>query len=97
MSDSKDPVIEDKKKADTAALAQQSAVFNISSYAKGKVEAKRKRKGLGELKPRENNPYKMLVVYTTQVVAAKTLFAPLDRVRFLSQVRDLPDIKSTKG
>ena len=42
-------------------LAQQSAFFNISSYAKNKVAAKRKKKGLGTLKPRENNPYKMFV------------------------------------
>lgn len=39
-------------------LANQSMVFNVSAYAKTKVAAKRKRKGLGELVPRENNPYK---------------------------------------
>ena len=33
-------------------------IFNVSSYARKKVAEKRKKKGLGELKPRENNPYK---------------------------------------
>jgi len=36
----------------TKDLTQKSPFFNISSWARGKVEAKRKRKGLGELKPR---------------------------------------------
>lgn len=61
------------------------------------MAAKRKRKGLGELKPRENNPYKQLLVYSVQVCTAKALFAPIDRLRFLSQVRDLPDIRATGG
>lgn len=77
------------------ALLQQSTLFNISAYAKGKVAAKRKRKGLGELKPRENNPFKQLMVYSVQVCAAKALFAPLDRLRFLSQVRDMPNIRTS--
>ena len=38
-------------------LADQSRFFNASAYAKTKVANKRKRKGLGELKPRVNNPY----------------------------------------
>lgn len=77
------------------ALLQQSTVFNISAYAKNKVAAKRKKKGLGELKPRENNPYKQLLVYSVQVLSAKALFAPLDRLRILSQVRDMPVIRAT--
>ena len=45
---------------------------------------KRKKKGLGELTPRENNPYKMIAKYGLTVCIAKTLFAPLDRLRILS-------------
>lgn len=78
-------------------MSQQSTLFNISSLAKKKVAAKRKRKGYQELQPRENNPYKQLLVYTLQVCVAKSFFAPLDRLRFLSQVRDMPNIKSTTG
>ena len=40
------------KDAASKDLTQKSPFFNISSYARNKVEAKRKRKGLGELKPR---------------------------------------------
>lgn len=32
-------------------------LFNLSKYARNKVEAKRKRKGLSEMKPRINNPF----------------------------------------
>ena len=38
-------------------LANQSKFFNISAHARKKVAQKRKNKGLGELKPRENNAY----------------------------------------
>ena len=34
-----------------------SGFFNISSVARKKVHAKRERRGLGEIKPREHNPY----------------------------------------
>ena len=65
-------------------MANQSKVFNISSYARQKVLAKRKKKGLGELKPRENNPYSMFIKNTFAICAAKTLLAPLERIRILS-------------
>ena len=65
-------------------LVSKSVLFNISTYAKEKVAKKRKNKGLGELKRRENNPYKMIFTYGTSVCLAKTLFAPLDRLRFIS-------------
>jgi hypothetical protein len=65
-------------------LANQSKFFNISSYSRGKVAAKRKKKGLGELKPRESNPYVMVATYGTSICLAKTVFAPLERLRILS-------------
>lgn len=39
-------------------LASQSKMFNVSAWAKNRILNKRKKKGLGELKPRETNPYK---------------------------------------
>jgi hypothetical protein len=57
--------------------------FNISTYAKGKVTAKRRQRGLGELIPRENNAYKQLFSYTTSICLAKTLWAPIDRIRII--------------
>jgi hypothetical protein len=35
----------------------QSGFFNISSMAQKKIADKRKRKGLGDIKPREKNVY----------------------------------------
>ena len=83
----------DEKIASTSKdLANQTKIFNISSYARGRLEAKRKRKGLGELKPRQNNPYIQFITYSTSICAAKTIFAPLDRVRILSQVRHMANV-----
>lgn len=43
-----------------SALSQagQTGFFNLSSIAKQRVSEKRKRKGLGELKPREKSVYR---------------------------------------
>ena len=38
--------------------ASQTGFFNISSVAKSRIQNKRKRKGLGDIKPRENNVYR---------------------------------------
>jgi hypothetical protein len=58
-------------------------MFNIGQMAKNKVKAKRKRKGLGEMKQRENNIYKALFFQGTSLVTAHTLAAPLERVRII--------------
>ena len=65
-------------------LANQSKIFNISSYARNKVATKRKTKGLGELTPRTNNQYVQFITYSTSIVFAKTMLAPLDRLRIMS-------------
>jgi len=77
-------------------LLSQSKIFNISSYARNKVETKRRNKGLGELIPRENNPYKQFLTYSTSICFAKTLFAPLERLRLISQVRHMPNIPTAE-
>ena len=67
-------------------------MFNVSSYARGKVESKRRKKGLGELKPRENNAYFQMITYSTSICLSKTLLAPLDRLRIISQVRHMSNV-----
>jgi len=84
-------MVADETKANKE-LAAQSTVFNLSAWARNRVDAKRKRKGLGELTPRENNPYRMFATYGMTVGIAKTLFAPLDRLRILSQVRHMSSV-----
>ena len=64
-------------------------IFNVSSYARKKVAEKRKKKGLGELKPRENNAYKQIFVFGSATAMSRMIFAPLDRLRFLSQTRHM--------
>ena len=77
------------KKQDKELLSAGGKLFNISTYAKQKVANKRAKKGYGELKPRETNPYKMFFQYSTSIALAKTAFAPFERVRILSQVRNM--------
>jgi hypothetical protein len=71
----------------------QSGFFNISSMAKKKIEDKRKRKGLGELKQREKNVYGQLVVYGLTLGAVKTLGAPLERTRIIMQTKHMQNLK----
>jgi hypothetical protein len=61
----------------------QSGFFNISSMAKKRIEEKRKRKGLGETKPREKSVYGQIFLYGASLGLAKTIGAPLERVRII--------------
>jgi hypothetical protein len=49
-----------------------------------KINDKRKRKGLGEVKAREKNVYGQLFVYATTLSLTKTIGAPLERMRIIS-------------
>ncbi len=67
----------------------QSGFFNISSMAQKKIADKRKRKGLGELKPREKSAYGQIIVYGLTLGAVKTIGAPLERTRIIMQTRHM--------
>lgn len=55
----------------------------ITELAERRVEAKRKRKGLGELKPRPNAWYKQLVEGCVMFAAANSVVAPIERCRII--------------
>ena len=78
-------------------MLRQSAIFNISTYAKSKVQKKRDNKGPGDLKPRDTNPYKLFLQYTVVGCAAKTLFAPLERLRILQQTSHMVNLNSKES
>lgn len=61
-----------------------SGFFNISSMATKRINDKRKRKGLGEVKPRDKNVYGQMFVYGMTLSIVKTLGAPLERMRIIS-------------
>jgi len=61
----------------------QSGFFNISSMAKQRIDNKRRRKGLGDIKSREKNVYGQLIVYGTTLSLVKTLGAPMERMRII--------------
>jgi hypothetical protein len=74
----------------------QSGFFNISSTAQKKIQDKRKRKGLGELKQREKNVYGQLFVYGATLSAVKTIGAPLERTRLIMQTKHMQNMKASE-
>ena len=57
--------------------------------AKARVENKRKRKGLGELRRQRNNPYASFIVNGLTFTGANLLTAPFERARLIHQTRIL--------
>ena len=74
----------------------QSGFFNISSMAKKRIEDKRRKKGLGEVKSREKNVYGQMIVYGTTLAAVKTIGAPLERMRIILQTRHMQNVKASE-
>ncbi len=64
--------------------------------AKKRIEDKRRRKGLGEVKPREKSVYGQLFVYGTTLTAVKTIGAPLERMRIILQTRHMQNVKANE-
>ena len=50
--------LESEKKADTRQVNNTFGMIRFTEWAKNRVEAKRKRRGLGELKPRKKHAFK---------------------------------------
>lgn len=61
----------------------QSGFFNVSSMAQKRILDKRRRKGLGDLKPREKPVFGQIFVYGLSLGVVKTIGAPLERMRIL--------------
>jgi hypothetical protein len=74
----------------------QSGFFNISSMAQKRIMDKRRRKGLGEIRPREKSVYGQLYMYTVTLSAVKTIGAPLERMRIILQTRHMQNVKTTE-
>ena len=55
--------------------------FRLTDWAYDKVENKRKRKGLGELRARNKHPIKQFLVDNINVTLGLVAIAPLERVR----------------
>lgn len=74
----------------------QSGFFNITSMAQKRIEDKRKRKGLGDIKPREKNVYGQMILYSSTYTLARTLGAPLERCRIIMQTRHMQNLKAVE-
>lgn len=62
---------------------QAGGMFRMTEWAARRVEAKRKRRGLGELKPRKKNPIKQILVNSCTLAIANLAIGPLERCRIL--------------
>lgn len=80
-SDGSEPVEKPSSKSNANALG----MVRFTEWAKDRVQAKRKRRGLGEVKPRKNNAWKQLAVNGSALTVAHVLVAPLERCRILLQ------------
>lgn len=71
----------------------------MADRAKKKVNEKRKKKGLGEMIPREHAVSTQYVQYGMSAFLAKTILFPLDRFKVLAQVNHMqalkPELKPT--
>ena len=76
--EAKDPRASLQEKRNSSGSMYQ---FRLTDWAQNRVDNKRKRKGLGEIRPRKNNPVKQFFVNTTNVTLGLLLVAPLERVR----------------
>ena len=45
------------------------------------------------MKPRDKNAYGQMLVYGTTLSLAKTIGAPLERLRIIMQTKDIPNLK----
>lgn len=68
---------------------QPGGFFNLSSTAKEKVRKKRKKKGLGEQKPKALATSTQLFVGWTSAIVAKAALTPIERIRAIMQVDHL--------
>ena len=74
----------------------QTGFFNISSMAQQRIADKRKRKGLGPLKPREKNVFGQIITFGTSLAAVKSVGAPLDRLRIMMQTMHMQNVKAAE-
>lgn len=70
-----------------------AGMFRITEWCARNVEAKRKRKGLGELKPRKKNPMRQILVNSFTLTIANFAIAPLERCRILLQTAPMSTYK----
>jgi len=74
----------------------QGGFWNLSTIAKQRVADKRKKKGLGDVKPRNESVFAQLFYNGTTIAVAKTALAPLDRVKIIQQVKHIPHIRPSE-
>lgn len=74
----------------------QQGFFNISSMAQQRIQDKRKRKGLGQIKPREKSVVSQMTVYGTSLAFMKSIGAPLERCRIIKQTLHMQNLKANE-
>lgn len=72
-----------KKASDKPQLSHTGGMFRLTEWAARNVDSKRKRRGLGQLKPRKKNPIKQILANSTCLSLACAFVAPLERARII--------------
>ena len=90
MAPSSDAIESASKKSDNV---NTMGMIRFTEWAQRRVEAKRKRKGLGECKPRKNNAMKQIVANGMCLSLANLVVAPLERCRILLQTSPMSTYK----
>lgn len=80
-STASEPVEKTAKKSSPHAIG----MVRFTEWAAEKVEAKRKRRGLGELKPRKKNAMRSIFSNSITLTLANVAIAPLQRCRIILQ------------
>ena len=73
----------EKSSSESKKNSHAIGMVRFTEWAAERVSAKRKRRGLGEIKPRKNNAIKQIVSNGLCLTIANVAIAPLERCRIL--------------
>lgn len=82
------------KPDDSLDRGNQTGFFNISQVAHSRIEAKRKRKGLGELQKRQNPVHSQFFQSGSTMLVVNAVCAPIERLRIIQQTVPLNGAKT---
>ena len=68
-------------------------MFRLTEWCSDRVNAKRKRRGLGELKPRKKNAMRQIFANGVCLSMASALVAPLERARIVLQTAPMSNYR----
>lgn len=90
---SEKPVEKPSERKEKASHDVRSGMFRLTEWCSDRVNAKRKRRGLGELKPRKKNAMRQIFANGICLSMASALVAPLERARIVLQTAPMSNYR----